>query len=152
MEPGLRITPTFVLPYKRYDSETLLGRSRNYLQNDRQTYRSSVRDSNQVIGYQTPPGKPIDERALSPSTIWRSVTWLGSQVAALAVGLRLLLKHDPNSTCHRFVGAVAPHKFRSPQRELKLRQARQLLHLIDDWDRNFDEKFFPRFATRSGVP
>ena len=28
------------------------------------------------------------------------------------------------------VGAVAPHKFRSPQREQLLRGARQLLHLI----------------------
>jgi hypothetical protein len=48
------------------------------------------------------------------------------------------------------VGAVAPHKFRSPKRERLLRQSRQLLYLIAEWDGLFPEKFFPRFATRSG--
>ena len=105
-----------------------------------------------MIGYQTITGKPIDERALNASTIWRSITWLGVQVAALSTGLRLLIRHDPTASCHRFVGSVAPHKFRGLQREQKLRHARQLLHLVDHWDRTFDEKFFPRFATRSGVP
>jgi hypothetical protein len=45
---------------------------------------------------------------------------------------------------------VAPHKFRSPQRERLLRQSRQLLHLVTEWEATFPEKFFPRFATRSG--
>jgi hypothetical protein len=76
--------------------------------------------------------------------------WLGCQVVALLAGRRLLQEQRPSSTCHRFVGAVAPHKFRSPQRERLLRQSRQLLHLIAEWDGLFPEKFFPRFATRSG--
>jgi hypothetical protein len=66
------------------------------------------------------------------------------------VGRRQIQQQHPGSTCHRFVGAVAPHKFRSPQRERHLRQARQLLHLIAEWNGLFSEKFFPRFATRSG--
>jgi hypothetical protein len=45
---------------------------------------------------------------------------------------------------------VAPHKFRSPQRERLLRRSRQLLHLIAEWEAVFPEKFFPRFATRAG--
>ena len=61
-----------------------------------------------------------------------------------------LLYTSPASTCHRFAGAVAPQKFRSPQREQLLRCARQLLHLIAEWEGVFREKFFPRFATRSG--
>jgi hypothetical protein len=78
------------------------------------------------------------------------LTWLGCQVAALVQGRQLVLEHNPNSTCYRFVGAVAPQKFRSPQREQVLRQSRQLLHLIAEWNGLFPEKFFPRFATRSG--
>jgi hypothetical protein len=42
--------------------------------------------------------------------------------------------------------------YRSPQRGNCLRTARSLLQLIDRWDRTFPERFFPRFATRSGVP
>jgi hypothetical protein len=99
----------------------------------------------------TPPGAPaIDERALDHSTIWRTLGWLGGQLAALLTGRRLIQQHNPSSLCHRFVGAVAPHKFRSPKREQLLRQSRQLLYLIAEWDELFPEKFFPRFATRSG--
>jgi hypothetical protein len=76
--------------------------------------------------------------------------WLGAQCVALARGRQLILEQNPGSTCHRFVGAVAPHKFRSPQREQLLRQSRQLLHLLIEWNGLFSEKFFPRFATRSG--
>lgn len=78
------------------------------------------------------------------------LSWLGSQLAALAEGRRLIQQHRPDSTCHRFAGAVAPHKFRSPQREQLLCQSRQLLHLMAEWEELFPEKFFPRFATRSG--
>jgi hypothetical protein len=93
----------------------------------------------------------MDERGLlDHSTAWRMLAWMGCQLAALATGRQLIQQHDPCSTCHRFVGAVAPHKFRSPQRGQLLRQSRQLLHLIAEWDEGFPEKFFPRFATRSG--
>jgi hypothetical protein len=103
------------------------------------------------MGYQTPPGAPaIDERALRHSTLWWMLAWLGGQLAALTVGRRQIQQRHPGSTGHRFVGAVAPHKYRSPQRGRQLRQARQLLHLIAEWDGLFPEKFFPRFATRSG--
>ena len=91
-----------------------------------------------------------DERGLDPSTVWRMLTWLGSQLVALTTGRQLIQQHNPRSTCHRFMGAVAPHKFRSPQREQLLRQSRQLVHLIIEWEATFPEKFFPRFATRSG--
>lgn len=78
------------------------------------------------------------------------LAWLGCQVVALAEGRRLIEQHCPTSTRHRFAGAVDPHKFRSPQRERLLRQSRQLLHLAAEWEGVFPEKFFPRFATRSG--
>jgi hypothetical protein len=121
------------------------------LENDNQSYRQVVRPSGPVIGYQTPAkASSIDERALDHMTIWRTLTWLGSQTAALQSGLRLIGKHDPTTTCHRFVGAVAPRKFRSRQRQQQLAVARRLLHLIDHWDRTFRERFFPRFATRAG--
>ena len=104
-----------------------------------------------MTGYQPPPeSSAIEERALHHSTIWCVLTWLGSLSAALAQGRQQIQEHHPGSTCHRFVGAVAPHKFRSPQREQLLQRSRQLLHLIAEWEGLFPQKFFPRFATRSG--
>lgn len=140
-----------MLPYKRYASPTLLERCSSYLENDRQSYRQTVSPGGRVTGYQTPRGETaIDERAMHHNTVWRMLAWLGSQLPALIQGRQLVQDRNPCSTCHRFVGAVAPQKFRSPQRGQLLRQSRQLLHLISEWDGLFPEKFFPRFATRSG--
>jgi hypothetical protein len=121
------------------------------VENDRQSYRQTASPGGRATGYQTPPESPtIDERALHHSTIWRMLTWLGSQSAALVLGRQQVQERHPGSTCHRFLGAVAPQKFRSPQREQLLRRARQLLHLIVEWERLFGQRFFPRFATRAG--
>lgn len=86
------------------------------------------------------------------STLWRFLQFLGTQSVALQLGLQLCSEHDPLFTDHRFLGAVAPHKYRSPHRGEILRTARRLLHLIDHWNRMFAESFFPRFATRSRPP
>ena len=113
------------------------------MENDRQTYRATASPAGRTTGYVTRSGAAtIDERKLDHSTIWRMLGWLGGQLAALLTGRRLLQEQHPGSTCHRFVGAVAPHKFRSPQRERLLRQSRQLLYLIAEWDGLFPEKFF----------
>ena len=117
------------------------------MENDPQSYRETVAPGGRATGYKAPLG---DERGLDHSTVWRMLIWTGCQLAALTTGRQQIQAHNPCSTCHRFVGAVAPHKFRSPQRELLLRQSRQLVHLIAEWDELFPEKFFPRFATRSG--
>lgn len=121
------------------------------MENNKQSYRQTVRPHGRVTGYQTPSdASVIDERALHHMTVWRMLTWLGRQLAALAKGRQMIQEHNPRSTCHRFVGAVAPQKFRSPQRERFLCQSRQLLHLRAEWEAAFPEKFFPRFATRAG--
>ena len=147
------ICPTFLLPYRRYASVSLLPLSRDYLEQDQLSYQRTVAPGGRVIGYVTPAKQEkIDERALHRSTLWRFVFFLGTQTAALQTGLQLWSEHDPLSTMHRFAGAVSPHKFRSGPRGEILRTARRLLHLIDRWNRVYDESFFPRFATRPRVP
>ena len=150
---SLPITPIFVLPYKRYASRSLLPLAQAYLDQDRLSYESCVRSRGVVRGYVTPEAQEtIDERALNRSTLWRWVTYFAAQVTPLQYGLDLWQQHDPTSSLHRFTGAVAPRKHRTPERGQDLRTARRLLHLIDRWDRAFAEKFFPRFATKARVP
>jgi hypothetical protein len=147
------ICPTFLLPYRRYASVSLLPLARDYLEQDRLSYQRTVAPGGRVIGYVTPSGQEvIDERALHRSTLWRFILFLGGQTAALQASLQLWSEHDSLSMMHRFVGAVSPHKYRSEQRGEILRTARRLLHLIDRWDRVFTESFFPRFATRPRGP
>ena len=92
----------------------------------------------------------MEERALHHSTVWCMLAWMGMQSAAMAAGRQQIQQCSPASICHRFLGAVAPQKFRSPQRRQTLCRARQLLHLIAEWEGVFSARFFPRFATRSG--
>ena len=94
----LPITPTFVLPYKRYASSSLLPLAKQYLDNARQSYQKTVAPQGPVIGYTTPAGAPIDERALQRSTIWRLIGYLGSLTIAWQFGLKLWQQHDPHST------------------------------------------------------
>lgn len=149
----LPICPTFLLPYRRYASTSLMPLARDYLEQDGLSYQRAVTPHGRVIGYVTPAEQSkIDERALHRSTLWRLLGSLGLQTVALQFGLELLSEHDPLCALHRFVGAVAPHKYRSQQRGEILRTARRLLHLIDHWDRTFHETFFPRFATRPRGP
>jgi hypothetical protein len=127
--------------------------ARVYLERDSQTYRQTIRSGGLPTWYETPAGAAKGAlRALHLATLWQVLTWLGSQTAALQLGLSLLNQHDPANDLHRFAGPVAPHKHRSPERRDSLATARRLLRLIDCWDRTFDQRFFPRFATRSGVP
>jgi len=130
----------------------LLHLAASYVENDKQSYRETASPGGRRRIYQTPSSTPAkDERGLlDHRTVWRMLTWLGSQLVALATGRELVLQRNPRSTCHRFEGAVAPLKFRSRQRERLLRQSRQLLHLNAEWEELFPEKLFPRFATRSG--
>jgi len=143
--------PAFVLPYKRYAGFTLLHKAALYLEDAQQTYRKTTGPQGWTTGYVTPPGAPaIVERKLDHSTIWRMLGWLGSEVAALLAGIPVIQDGSPRSTCHPLLGTLAPHKFRSPERERVLCQARQLLDLIANRENPFPEKFLPRNATRSG--
>ena len=148
----LQICPTFVLPYRRYASTSLAPLARKYLEQDDVSYQRAVAPQGRIGYVRQAEQQTIDERTLNRSTLWRFVLFLGTQTVALELGLKLYSEHDPLSTLHRFVGAVAPHKYRSPQRAEILRTARRLLHLIDHWNRTFLEPFFPRFATRSRAP
>lgn len=92
-------------------------------------------------------------QALNRSTLWRWLSWLGSLTVSLELGVELYLQRFPDSTVHRFAGAVSPRKSRSPLRDQTLRIARRLLDLIRRWDEAFSkERFFPRFATRARPP
>ncbi len=81
------ICPTFLLPYRRYASVSLLPLARDYLEQDRQSYQQTVTPGGRAIGYVTPPGQEkIDERALNRSTLWRFLSFLGGQTVALQGG------------------------------------------------------------------
>jgi hypothetical protein len=158
-----------VLPYKRFAAPCLLERAGQYLDEDRATYRSTLRHNRCLIGYpverrdaQSGPAEARDRQpaaplqagghqaVVPPSLVWRMATWLGGLSLVLEKARRMILQHNPQSLCHRVDGSVAPRKARTPERLEALQTARQLLLVLPEWEGCFGRKFFPQFATRSG--
>ncbi len=150
-------THTFVLPYKRFAAPCLSARARAYLEEPKVTYRQSVREGRSLIGYppRAPEASSTDaawphQPVVDHKLIWRFVTWLGGLTWVLDLARGMVLQRNPQSTCHRLDGHIAPHKARSPERTATLETARQLLRVVPEWEACFGGKFFPRFATRAG--
>ena len=168
---------TFVLPYKRFAAPDLLARAKTYLHESRATYRSVVRHNRCLIGYplqcQSVDNQSVDNQSVDnqsadrqdvdaqaalgthqpvapPSLVWRFITWMGSLTFSLDKAREMILKHQPNSLCHRVSGSVDPFKARSGDRLRTLETARQLALIMPEWEDCFSETFFPRFATRAG--
>lgn len=158
---------TFVLPYKRFAAPDLLARAKVYLNESRVTYRSVVRHNRCLIGYplesqdadnQSADNQDVDAKVspsthqpvVPPSLVWRFIAWMGSLTFSLDKAREMILKHQPNSLCHRVSGSVDPFKARSDDRQRTLETARQLALIMPEWEGCFGETFFPRFATRAG--
>jgi len=130
----------------------LLHLVETYVAQDDASYRSVVEGGPASRkGYETASGAFLpDEDALHHSTVWRTLSWLGSLDTPLQSAMDLILHHDPTSTIHRFAGAVAADKFRSSKREQCLRTARHLLMAMHEFQQVVGRRFFPRFATAAG--
>jgi hypothetical protein len=163
-----------VVPYKRFVTPWLLSLAKQYLNvpegqqqgepaqqapkpnATRATYRSVLQHGRQQIGYpvqrneQQGDEDPGHQPVIPPSLLWRFIGWLGSLTLSLDKAREMILKHDPNSTCHRVQGSVDPCKARSDKRMEALETARQLLLIMPEWERCFGRPLFPQFATRSG--
>lgn len=158
-----------MLPYKRFAAPWLLAKAREYLNVPERppqkelskrttptTYRSVVRHERQQIGYPLEQAEDaaaegsFHQPVIPPSLLWRFLGWVGSLTLTLDKAREMILKHDPNSTCHRVTGWVDPFQARSEERMKTLETARQLLLIMPEWESGFGRPLFPRFATRSG--
>ena len=143
----LPITPIFVLPYKRFAANQLIQFATRYLGSDPIALRPATSNQGKAVGYES------EDHALSHTTLWRFLTFLGAMTISLSTGVELFQKAFPESTIHRFTGTISPRKFRSESRAQCLRNANRLLNLISQWDAAFPkERFFPRFATKPRAP
>jgi hypothetical protein len=143
----LPITPTFVLPYKRFAANQLIQLANRYLDTDQLSLRQATSFLDKSIGYES------EDIALSHTTLWRFLTCLGAMTISLNTGVELFLNAFPELNIHRFTGSISQRKYRSDSRAQCLRNANRLLNLITRWDAAFPkERFFPRFATKPRAP
>jgi hypothetical protein len=143
----LPITPIFVLPYKRFAASQLIQLANLYLDSEQLSVRQATSCQGKPIGYES------EDHALSHTTLWRFLAYLGAMVITLSTGVDLFQKAFPESTIHRFSATISASKYRSESRAQSLRNANRLLNLLSQWDAAFpSERFFPRFATKPRAP
>jgi hypothetical protein len=141
--------PSFALPYKRFVSEVVCGKSKQFL-DPGVSYRDTVHCQGRSLVYDDRQPGPLGERgaALAPSTVWRWLSWLGDGLTqTLQAARQLLRERAPHHTLHRDPWAVSPYKYRSEARGVTLRRALELVVVAELFPRLFGKAIFPDFAT-----
>lgn len=144
------VYPRFMLRYKRYVADSVLGKSATYVEDHTATYRSTIKQGSLPIAYDATPGSPDDGRQLAPSTLHRWLTTLGGLHEMLRNAFAVIKAADPATTIFRAVPVIAPWKYRSKRRRLRLRTAATLLQTGREYRAIFGVPIFPHFATTCG--
>jgi hypothetical protein len=144
--------PPFALPRKRFVIAVVSDRSQTFLGSD-QSYRNSVREQGRELVYDDRQDGALAERgaALSHSTLWRWLSWLGDGLqGTFRKAWRLIYERDPRSTLHRLDWSVSSAKYESDRRRETLQRALQALVVTRVFQDLFGKAIFPNFATAAG--
>lgn len=144
--------PPFALPHKRFVSAVVGDRSQAFLGSD-QSYRASVQPEGRALVYDDRQDEAQARRgaALSHSTAWRWLSWLGDGLQdTFRKAWRLIREREPRSTLHRQDWSVSSAKYASEQRRQTLQRALQALVVTKIFRDLFGKAIFPNFATAAG--
>jgi len=140
------------LRYKRFVTEVVADRSQAFLGTD-QSYRATVRQHGRALVYDDRQDEALGRRAaaLSHSTVWRWLSWLGDGVQeTFRKARRLIREREPRSTLHRQPCGVSPAKYRSEARRQTLQRALQGRVVMQVFQDLFRKAVFPNLATGCG--
>jgi len=138
--------PPFALPHKRYVLTDIKRLSKQYLEDEHQSYRTTVTFKGLPIGYQEKDDKNVDH-FLDPSTAWRWIRWLGFNRSYANQGLHLTGHIVQHSSIFQLVPRVVSGKYRSLHRKIILQSAKALLYTEQEFQRLFGHKNFLHLAT-----
>jgi len=154
--PGVREAiyrlPPFALPHKRFVTEVVCDCSRAFLGSD-QSYWDSVRPGGRALVYDDRQDEALARRgaALSHSTVWRWLSWLGDGLQhTFRKAWQLIREREPRSALHRLDWSVPSAKDEPDQRQQTLQRALQALVVTKIFQDLFGKAIFPNFATAAG--
>lgn len=142
--------PSFALPHKRFVTEVVRDRAQAFLGSDL-SYRATVRSEGRALVYDDRQDEALGHQgaALSHSTVWRWLSWLGDGLqGTFREARRLIRAKDPCSPLHRQDWSVSSAKYRSDQRRQTLERALQSLVVTKVFQNLFGKAIFPNFGTR----
>jgi len=138
------------LPHKRFVTEVVRDRAQAFLGSDL-SYRATVRSEGRALVYDDRQDEALGHQgaALSHSTVWRWLSWLGDGLqGTFREARRLIRAKDPCSPLHRQDWSVSSAKYRSDQRRQTLERALQALVVTKVFQDLFGKAIFPNFGTR----
>ena len=144
--------PPFALRHKRFVTEVVADRSQVFLGTD-PSYRASVRQQGRALVYDDRQDEALGRRAaaLSHSTVWRWLSWLGDGLpATFREARRLIRARESRSTLHRERWGVSPAKYRSEARRQTFERALQGRVVMQVFQDLFRKAVFPNLATGCG--
>jgi len=149
MREAIHRLPSFALPYKRFVTEVLCDRCRAFLGSD-QSYRDAVKLQGRELVYDDRQDEALARQgaALTHSTVWRWLSWLGEGLReSIRIVRQLIRARAPRNTLHRELWCVSPYKHRSDSRRLTLQRALGTVVIAEIYPRLFGKAIFPHFAT-----
>ncbi len=121
----------FAAPHRRYTLDTIQSFAAAYLNRENSSYRRACLQDDRQIVYddKTSPSSSLASRAaaLSASTLWRWIAFLGDMPETSARMMRLVRQRCPASQLHRQIWLVSPSRYRSEQRKHVLQEAQKWL-------------------------
>ena len=152
MREAVHGLPPFALPHKRFVTEVVQDRSQAFLGTD-QSYRASVRFNGRELVYDDRQDEALarEGAALSHSTVWRWLSWLGDGLQrTFREARRLIRSQAPRSPLHRQDWSVSAAKYRSEPRRETLQRALQGVVVTTVFQELFGKAIFPSLATGCG--
>jgi hypothetical protein len=136
--------PNFAIPHKQYTRKTITAFSAAYVESNNMTYQQTVMVDNSAVGY------PKRDRTLSPTTIHRWITTLGSFPKTVQGSLFLILQENPTANiCRDLAGLiVSKKKYKTEQRKKQLMDCQKLLIAEDCFKAIFKTSMFTKLAMR----
>ena len=134
--------PPFVLPHKRFVKQDVLAKAEKYLSAEqprcRATYREAVREGTVPLSY----AQDQEGHQLSPVSVWRWLSWLGSLEDLMQRATQLIFQKDPQADLHWKPHPIADHKVRSEARRQTLQRAARMLDVVATFSLLFGENIF----------
>jgi hypothetical protein len=136
--------PPFAMPYKRYTAATICEFTRQYVENDKMSYRGVINQT--PLLSETKP-----ERELSHTTIHRWITTLGRMDMTLARAQDLIMQANPLSTISRDMAAVeiTCRKYTTEARKTLLLTCRKILKTATRFCQQFGVSIFHHLAPKN---
>lgn len=134
------------MPHKRYVLQTIDWKCGVFL-GEEISYRQTVEEQGRPTVYDQAPRGGESSAALSPSTLWRWLSWMGGLEKTTRKAFRVIREANPCASLHREAWTVSPKKYRSESRSQVLEKALELLVTETVFQRQFNRSLFPHFAT-----